>query len=136
MEVKQLAALVIGCISCVSICAQEIPKPRVIDGDTVDTGIVVYQGLKPLHLRIHGIDTPEIHGKCDKEKQLAQDAKKFLSYTLANSEFVYRFDSWDKYGGRVLGDILIQEVPVSQEMIRRGYAIAYSGEKKVKDWCK
>lgn len=109
--------------------------PRVIDGDTVDTGVVVAEGLKPLHIRIIGIDTPELRGKCQKEKDLALAAKAFLAFTLEKEPVVYKLSGWDKYGGRAVGDIIIHGVSISEEMIRRGYAVPYTGQGKKKNWC-
>ena len=110
---------------------------RVIDGDTIDLGKNVADTLPPLHLRINGVDTPEIHGKCLNERMLAVQAKNFVQFTLDNEKnFAIIYKKWDKYGGRVLGDIRFDNgVLLSEELIRRGFAIQYNGEKKTKDWC-
>jgi hypothetical protein len=41
---------------------------------------------------------------------------------------------WDKYGGRILGDILVNEKPLSTLLIDNGFARKYNGEKKG-SWC-
>jgi len=51
----------------------------IYDGDTFRANI---EGFPPvigehMSIRINGIDTPELRGKCDKEKQLARLAKQF-----------------------------------------------------------
>jgi endonuclease YncB( thermonuclease family) len=38
---------------------------------------------------------------------------------------------WDKYGGRVLGDLEIDGKYLSKLMIETGHAVEYHGEKKV-----
>mgnify|MGYP003334948626 FL=1 len=43
---------------------------------------------------------------------------------------------WDKYGGRVLGDLIIDDKRLSTRLLEAGFAVQYEGEKKVKDWCK
>jgi endonuclease YncB( thermonuclease family) len=39
-----------------------------------------------------------------------------------------------KYGGRVLGDVIIDGEPLSKKLIASGYAIPYDGGTK-KSWC-
>ena len=113
-----------------------VKSPRVIDGDTIDTGYVVFEHTTPIHLRIYGIDTPELHGKCDKEKAKAKEAKEFLKQTVKNEDVGINIISWDKYGGRIVGVPYVLDVPLNEEMIRRGYAVAYTGGKKTMNWCK
>ena len=113
-----------------------VNNPRVLDGDTIDTGIVVGPTLSSLKLRIEGIDTPEMKGKCEKERMLARDAKDFLAATLKDQLVDINYHGWDKYGGRVVGVPYLHDVPMNEEMIRRGYAVPYAGGKKMKDWCK
>ena len=41
---------------------------------------------------------------------------------------------WDKYGGRVLGDVIIDGVSLRYLLISNGYAREYFGDKK-QSWC-
>ena len=41
---------------------------------------------------------------------------------------------WDKYGGRVLGDVIVDGQSVRQGLIKNGHAREYYGDKK-KSWC-
>jgi endonuclease YncB( thermonuclease family) len=113
-----------------------VKNPVVLDGDTIDTGIVVGRSLSSLKLRIAGIDAPEMKGKCEKERMLAREAKDFLAFTLKDQVVDINYHEWDKYGGRVVGVPYLHDVPLNEEMLRRGYAVPYSGGKKMKDWCK
>ena len=51
----------------------------IYDGDTFRANLKGYPAIIGEHMsiRINGIDTPELRGKCDKEKQLARKAKQF-----------------------------------------------------------
>jgi len=51
----------------------------IYDGDTFRANIEGFSAVigKHMSIRINGIDTPELRGKCDKEKQLARLAKQF-----------------------------------------------------------
>ena len=41
---------------------------------------------------------------------------------------------WDKFGGRVLGDLLLDGQSLRQMLIANGYAREYFGEAK-QSWC-
>jgi endonuclease YncB( thermonuclease family) len=66
---------------------------------------------------------------------MAQKASAFTKEAVAKAKVVQvKLDSWDKYGGRVLGDVIVDGKPLSQLLIQNGHARAYFGEKK-SDWC-
>jgi endonuclease YncB( thermonuclease family) len=54
------------------------------DGDTCTFNIPYVHPLlgKKIAVRFRGIDTPEIKGKCEKEKAIAQEAKKLVNQML------------------------------------------------------
>jgi endonuclease YncB( thermonuclease family) len=120
----------------------EFPRTikRVIDGDTVEldasdeSDLIDHLGYD---VRILGIDTPEKRTKKACEKALGLKAKQFLIEYLGERKKVKLIDpKWDKYGGRILADIEIDGVLISQLMIDKGFAVPYQGEKKTKIWCK
>ena len=112
---------------------------RVIDGDTVVI-TAPYLPLpfeKELSLRISGINTPEIHlAKCDKERELGEKAKKYIEERLEKSnKIVIILHGWGKFGGRVIGDILINGNKLSKSLLDNGYAEEYDGTGERKSWC-
>lgn len=114
---------------------------RIIDGDTIEISVPELPGELPkkLSLRIIGVDTPEKDGtaKCTKEAHKAQLARVYLEQSIMTSKKKdIEILSWDKYGGRVLGDVILDRGRVSELLISDGYAIRYNGEKKTYDWCK
>ena len=61
--------------------------------------------LKFVRIRIRGIDTPEIKGKCEKERKLAKEAKRFLNKLIMESHLItLRNLNWGKYGGRIIAE--------------------------------
>jgi len=56
----------------------------IYDGDTFRANIKDYPGIVGyrIGIRVNGIDTPEIRGKCEKEKLLAREAKQITVSTL------------------------------------------------------
>jgi endonuclease YncB( thermonuclease family) len=113
---------------------------RVIDGDTV--AFVAPFLPKPLKremsVRVYGVDTPEkgFRAKCDAENKKGLQATEFTKKLLANAKRtqVVIID-WDKYGGRVLGDIIVDGISLRSLLISSGYARPYFGDAK-QSWCK
>lgn len=112
---------------------------RIIDGDTVVVKAPFLPApLKPeLAVRVFGVDTPEKswRGKCDYEKELGEMAS---AYTKSLIEMTTRHQvdlmKWDKFGGRVLGDIILDGKSLRSALIENGYAREYFGKKK-ESWC-
>lgn len=112
---------------------------RVIDGDTVAfEAKFLPPPLKPeLSLRIYGVDTPEkgARAKCQQENERGQAATLFIHNVLRNAKS-YRIVimEWDKYGGRVLGDIIVDGMSLRSMLITNGLAREYYGDAKL-SWC-
>ncbi len=113
---------------------------RVIDGDTVEFQALFLPEALPqvLSLRIEGIDTPEKGGRagCGREKQLGVSAYEFTKNAIETGKNI-RIDirGWDKYGGRVIGDVLINGSPLSKMLIEKGLARPYDGKSAKSSWC-
>lgn len=113
---------------------------RVLDGDTVEfEAVFLPKELKQtLRLRIVGVDTPEKGGKakCSLEREMANKAKEFVEEKLRTATTVRIYlKGWDKFGGRVLGDVMIDNLPLSQMLISEGYAVVFYGNTKRHSWC-
>jgi len=113
---------------------------RVVDGDTIDADIDLGFDISlTKRIRLAGIDTPESRTKDLAEKELGIDAKNWLKHRLEDAEdIIIRTqlpDSTEKYG-RIIGNLYIngEDVPLNQQMITEGYALAYDGGTKDKDW--
>ncbi len=112
---------------------------RVIDGDTVafKADWLPEPLKKELSLRVYGVDTPEKghRAQCPKEAQLGELASAFTKQIISQSQRrqVVLMD-WDKYGGRVLGDVVLDGKSLRMLLIQNGYAREYYGEAKT-SWC-
>ena len=117
----------------------EFPITRVIDGDTVAfQATFLPPPLKQeLSIRVFGVDTPEKghRAMCPQEDQRGQAATAFTknAITKAQKRQVAIAD-WDKYGGRVLGDIILDGQSLRMMLIQNGFAREYYGEAKT-SWC-
>ena len=109
----------------------------IYDGDTVK--IIVLFGDVPvrLSLRILGVDAPEIKRSADKlpqEHDAAVKVREYMESMFPKNIAKVRFTQWDKYGGRILGDLFTPAgVSVSELLIKGGWCREYQGEKK-KAW--
>lgn len=120
-----------------SISFAGIQITGIIDGDTLKAELEnVPEPLNKISIRIRGVDTPEIKGQRDSEKQKAQAAKITLKEWLKVTENISLQNlKWDKYGGRILADVFFDNISVSGYLIDKGLAVPYFGEKKTFDWC-
>jgi micrococcal nuclease len=113
---------------------------KVVDGDTID--VVIDLGFDigfTTRVRLAGIDTPESRTKDLAEKALGLESKKYLADRLKDAKNIVikteKINSTEKFG-RVLGWLYVnsEESSLNVEMINKGYAWAYLGDTKVKDF--
>ena len=116
---------------------------RVTDGDTVVISApFLPKPLKPeLAIRVFGVDTPEKghRAMCPSEAQRGEAASAFTknainSAAASGGKFQVTMYGWDKFGGRVLGDLLINGQSLRAALIANGFAREYYGEAK-QSWC-
>ena len=112
---------------------------KVADGDTIVIAAPYLPApLKPqLSVRIFGVDTPEkdFRAKCDDENQKGHAATTFTQNAVnASTQHQVVLYSWDKFGGRVLGDIILNGKSLRAMLIANGYAREYYGNAK-QSWC-
>ncbi len=112
---------------------------RVSDGDTiVISARFLPAPLKPeLAVRIYGVDTPEKghRAQCAKEAAAAELASAYTKELIKNGKKLQvTLYAWDKFGGRVLGDIIVDGQSVRAGLIKNGHAREYYGEAK-QSWC-
>ena len=116
---------------------------RVSDGDTVVISAPFLPApFKPeLAIRVFGVDTPEkgFRAQCPSEAQRGEAASAFTKNAINQAaaqggRFQVTMYGWDKFGGRVLGDILINGQSLRAALIANGFAREYYGEAN-QSWC-
>lgn len=108
----------------------------IYDGDTFRVNIVGYPDIvgHRVSVRVFGIDTPEMKGKCPAEKEAAQKAKQFTVEKLRSGKKIeLRNLRRDKYF-RLLAEVYIDNNNLAEMLIKAGLAISYDGGTK-KSWC-
>ena len=117
---------------------------RVVDGDTIDVTIDLgFDLYKKERVRVAGVDTPEKRTRDLEEKALGIDATNWLKQKLEDTidgeyELTIRTELKGGVGkyGRLLGWLYVgdEEVSLNEDMIEEGYAWAYDGGTKQKDF--
>ena len=109
----------------------------VYDGDTFRVNIDSLPPIvgKNIAIRLNGVDTPEIKGKCQYEKDLALEARDFVRNKLANAKEIKLTKIERGKYFRVVARVVIDGESLEQELLDHGLAYKYSGGKK-SSWCK
>jgi micrococcal nuclease len=144
MTNKFILALLITLFSTLAVAEKtmviyDFPVTRVIDGDTVafQAAFLPAPLKQELSIRVYGVDTPEkgFRAKCEKEAALGLAASVYTKKIIsAGKKIRIAIMDWDKFGGRVLGDIIIDDKSLRDLLIAGGYARPYFGEAK-QSWC-
>lgn len=114
-----------------------IKSGRVIkcyDADTITIASKLPYDASPLYrlsVRLNGIDAPEIKGKSAEEKEVAKEARDFLSNLVLNKMIRLENVESEKYG-RILADVYLGEVHLNELLLKERYAVKYDGGTKLK----
>ena len=117
---------------------------KVVDGDTIDVTIDLGFDLsKKERVRVAGIDTPEKRTRNLEEKALGLDATAWIKEHLegaidGDDDLIIRTELDGGVGkyGRLLGWLYIgdSDLSLNEQMITEGYAWAYDGGTKQKNF--
>ena len=128
--------------SCYNFRVVEIN--RVLDGDTIDVTIDLgFDLFKKERVRVAGVDTPEKRTRDLEEKELGIHATNWLKEKLegalaGDDDLVIRTELVGGVGkyGRLLGWLYLGDgsLSLNEQMIEEGYAWAYDGGTKQKDF--
>lgn len=105
---------------------------KVYDGDTFTLAAYLPYDASPLYrfsVRLSGIDTPEIKGKTEKEKEAAIIARTELQTLILDKRVSLRNVQTEKYG-RLLAEVYVGDINVNQHMLDKGLAVKYDGGTK------
>lgn len=142
--VRLLIAVVVLALFTSTARSEEIlPGPvtarvvRVVDGDTIQVAVRIWLGQEvTTAVRVIGVDTPELKGKCAAEREKAQAAKAFVENLLPAGATVLLIDvRHDKYGDRVLAKVGFKDgAYLADALIGARLARAYAGDRR-QPWC-
>jgi endonuclease YncB( thermonuclease family) len=104
---------------------------RVIDGDTLVLIGSVADRLVSVHLRLAGINAPELHGRGEVEAQCARSLRASLEALVQGKILVAALKGIDKYG-RCLGDLFLPgdtTTSLAALLLRAKVVKAYDGRR-------
>ena len=109
----------------------------VYDGDTFRVDIDSLSPIvgKNIPVRLEGVDTPEINGKCQYEKDLAIEARDFVRNKLSKAKEIKLNEIQRGKYFRVVAKVFIDGVSLEKELLDKDLAYKYKGGKKI-NWCK
>lgn len=94
----------------------------VLDGDTIS---VTKSNSTKYRIRLSYIDAPEIAHNGKESQPYGLEAKAFLMSMILNKTVLIKENGNDPYG-RFLGEVYLGKLNINQEMVKNGYAWAYS----------
>jgi len=117
-----------------SVVVDEVTS--IYDGDTFRVNINSWPEIigRRIPVRIAGVDTPELRGKCKAEKDLARKAKQFTVSMLRTAKKIeLKAIKRGKYF-RIIADVYIDDKNLGTELINKKMAVKYYGGTKI-NWC-
>ena len=133
-------ALIVAFAPAAAVGADLIPGPinahviSVYDGDTLTVDAEPWPGLTArTKVRVAGVDTPEIRGKCQAEKDLAVRARDFVRATVG-AEVQLTNVRLGKYAGRVIAVVWVNGRKLSDLLIAENLGRPYHGGRR-EGWC-
>ena len=107
---------------------------KVYDGDTFTMISKLPYSEGPIYrfsVRMNGIDSPEIKGQTNNEKELAKQSRDALSNLILGKIVTLKNITTEKYG-RILADVYMGNVCVNNWMLINKYAVKYDGGTKLR----
>lgn len=129
-------------LQLVNIAAGELAGPykgevlEAVDGDTLAVRVRIWLGQDvTIKVRLVGLDTPELHARCEAERTAAEAARTALASLTAHGPVTLTNIRNDKFGGRVLADVQnAAGLDLASNLIATGYGRAYKGKTRL-SWC-
>ncbi|MEX2962859.1 thermonuclease family protein [Microbulbifer sp. TYP-18] len=116
--------------------ARPVEVVSIYDGDSFTANVPGWPDIvgKRIGVRVKGVDTPELRGKCQAEKELARKAKQFAVTLLRGAQEVRLEEiERDKYF-RLLAEVWVDGKRLDQLLITAGLGYEYHGGKR-RNWC-
>ena len=108
----------------------------IYDGDTFRANIIGFPTIvgEYMSIRINGIDTPELRGKCPEEKAQAKLAKQFTVKHLRSAKRITLKNIKRGKYFRLIADVYVDGINLAEQLIKNNHAVEYQGKTK-KNWC-
>lgn len=133
---------ILGALSLAAVVSKhELEGPvaaevlRVVDGDTLTVRAHIWIGQElTTNVRLSGVNAPELSGNCERERSLAQAARRFLVARVEGRAVTLRKIGLDKFGGRVVATVEDGSGDLSAALLAAQLAVPYDGGRRG-SWC-
>ncbi len=133
-----LAAAFIPLTSNTDVLMGPVPARvlEITDGDTLKVRARIWLGQEvDISVRLAGVDTPELHGTCARERELAQSARRMVENLIAGRPVILHYIRYGKYAGRVLARVTTDNgEDLAARLIAAGLGREYGGAVR-SNWC-
>ncbi|MGB0747159.1 MAG: thermonuclease family protein [Magnetospiraceae bacterium] len=126
--------VIYGTVAKADDAARRAVVVSITDGDTIQVTAEAWPGMYyhgPVRLR--GVDTPELRGKCASEKRAARLAAFALETLILGKDVLLTDIAEDKYG-RVLARVWIDGRDAAEILVMHEFGRPYAGGRR-KGWC-
>jgi len=109
---------------------------KVYDGDTFTVEAYPWPGITAkTKVRLNGVDTPEIRGKCEAEKKKAIEARDYVKSLILGEVIQLENVKHGKYAGRVVAEVILDGGEnLAEKIIQQGLGREYHGGRR-EGWC-
>ena len=107
------------------------------DGNTCRITIPSLPEVRGQHalIEVAGINTPELKGKCEREKHLAIQARDRISGILEKAHRIDLIDPKLAANYRIVANVIADGQDMSEILLREGLADTKRRGKRKKNWC-
>lgn len=140
MRLSVLAGLVAALMAAPAMAARDYPGPvpadviSVYDGDSFTALAHPWPGLDvTVRIRVKGVDTPEIRGKCEREKKAARAARNRVRGLVKGGVLLARISD-DKYSRKAARVLLPDGRDLAEILVSEGLGRRYDGGRR-EGWC-
>lgn len=134
---KKWAVVFIGILMTGGAHAVPATVDYIFDGDTFAGYVNLQDDIRiSVRVRLRNVDTPEIHGACQREIEMANAARERLGELIPVGTVVDLENiKDDKYLGRIDANVIMADGrDVGRVLVDEGLGRPYGGEKR-RGWC-
>ena len=137
ITIASLIAILAICATVVAVASEyNATLVRVYDGDTIVARVDIWPRITAeVSIRLRGVQAPEIGWRAGSacEREAAEEAKRFVVSRLPARFVVIEVDE-GAYPGRVIADVIIDGVSLSDLLLTHGHAIPWNGKGRAPRW--
>ena len=104
------------------------------DGDSLKCIFMIDNTPVKISIRVNGVDAPEVSRASAMEKRAGLIVKRIVQDHLQEKITYVIFREWDKYGGRIIADVYLSFVTLTEFLLNNGLAHPYDGKHKKIPW--